>query len=64
MDHYCTVRDTWNWPVRSLITFPQKRLLKKYAVTQNAAIVVMALNAIAVLSVVGIWAMIAAMLLI
>lgn len=53
-----------NWPVRSLITFPQKRLLKKYAVTQNAAIVVMALNAIAVLSVVGIWAMIAAMLLI
>ncbi len=46
------------------ITFPQKRLLKKYAVTQNAAIVVMALNAIAVLSVVGIWAMIAAMLLI
>lgn len=55
---------SWNWPVRSLITFPQKRLLKKYAVTQNAAIVVMALNAIAVLSVVGIWAMIAAMLLI
>ncbi|EKR8199810.1 TPA: hypothetical protein QIW60_005042 [Escherichia coli] len=50
--------------MRSLITFPQKRLLKKYAVTQNAAIVVMALNAIAVLSVVGIWAMIAAMLLI
>ena len=36
----------------------QKRLLKKYAVTQNAAIVVTALIAIAVLSVVGIWVII------
>ncbi|HAW2816711.1 TPA: hypothetical protein JLQ72_004157 [Escherichia coli] len=33
-------------------------MLKKYAVTQNAAIVVTALIAIAVLSVVGIWAII------
>ncbi|EGK6927226.1 hypothetical protein MJ79_005096 [Escherichia coli] len=50
--------------MRSLITFPLKRLQKKYAVTQNVAIVVTALIAIAVLLVVGIWTMIAAMLLI